>query len=113
MFEIIVVEPAGAGWSVDVPGLVNQMFFATGREAETVARRLATRLAGAGRGVEVEIRLRGGAIAGRYLCFPRAANEEETAAPAPRPMAVPKDSLAGGMTIIPHGTGGSGWQTSI
>lgn len=76
----IVVEPSGCGWVVIVPGLVNQMFFAGGRGAETVARDLATRLAGVGEGVEVEIRIRGGAVAGRYFCFPRAANDRASVA---------------------------------
>lgn len=75
MLQTIVVEPSGAGWIVGVRGLMNQMFFANGRNAEIAARDLATRLADVGEGVEVEIRIRGGAIAGKYFCFPPAANE--------------------------------------
>lgn len=85
MLQNIVVEPSGTGWTVNVRGLVNQMFFASGQSAETVARHLATRLADVGEGVEVEIRIRGGAVAGRYFCFPHAANEGGTAvSSAPR-----------------------------
>ena len=44
------------------------MVFAQGGAAEAAARNLATRLARAGSGSELRIRLRDGSLAGRFIC---------------------------------------------
>lgn len=65
----IFVEPSGDGWIVrgDFDG--GPLEAATGARAEQAARDLAHRLADAGEPVVLEIRLRDGARAGRFL-FP-------------------------------------------
>ncbi|WP_420469848.1 hypothetical protein [Brevundimonas sp. FT23042] len=66
----MVVEPAATGWILSVGGAENAMIFTNGSAAEKAARALTGRLAAAGAEVELEIRIRGGAIAARYVCFP-------------------------------------------
>lgn len=83
--QTIIVEALGAGWVVDVPGLVNPMIFRRGASAERVARDLAIRLAAVGEEVLVERRLRGGAVAASYLIFPPPANQND---PLWRPAAI-------------------------
>ena len=76
----IFVEPAGDGWIVrgDFRGAPLQ--FLTGARAEQSARELAHRLADAGEPVVLEIRLRDGARAGRFLFPPHAAGAEAASA---------------------------------
>lgn len=68
--HMVIVEPSATGWSVQVAGADNAMVFASGRVAEKAGRDLALRLAEAGVEVQLELRLRGGAVAARFLCFP-------------------------------------------
>lgn len=69
---IVVVEPVDAGWSVNIEGVDNPMMFTSGRAAEQAGRDLALRMAGEGHSVRLEVRLRGGAVAGRFLVLPPA-----------------------------------------
>lgn len=79
--HVVIVEPADQGWILRVGGADNLMVFASGRVAEQSGRDLALRLANAGAEVLLELRLRGGAVAARFLCFPPPDEED-------KPMAV-------------------------
>lgn len=72
----VIVEPVAAGWSVQVGCADNPMVFASGRAAEKAGRDLALRLADAGSEVELELKLRGGATAAKFICFPRLDSED-------------------------------------
>jgi hypothetical protein len=75
MPSLIVVEPAGDAWAVRSSLSDNPMLYRTGARAESAARDLAHRLADAGEPVVLEIRLRDGASAGRFLFPPRIRGE--------------------------------------
>jgi hypothetical protein len=66
----VSVTPAGAGWAVRSAAFDNDMVFRSGARAEAAAKRLGEALAAAGQPVEIEVLLRGGARAGRFLCLP-------------------------------------------
>lgn len=66
----VIVEPVEAGWTVNVDGVENPMLFTSGREAERAGRDLALRLVENGQEVELELRLRGGALGAKFICFP-------------------------------------------
>jgi hypothetical protein len=63
----ISVVPVGGGWAVRAPSFENEMLFAAGAKAEAAARELARRYADRGQSAEVDIFLRNGALAGRFL----------------------------------------------
>jgi len=65
----VFVEPSGDGWIVRGDFSESPLEYATGARAEQAARDLSHRLADAGEPVVLEIRLRDGARAGRFL-FP-------------------------------------------
>ena len=67
MALVISVAPAGDGWAVSSEALENDLTFDRGARAEAAARALAERYANAGRPAEVEIFLRDGALAGRFM----------------------------------------------
>jgi hypothetical protein len=67
----IFVEPSNDGWIVRGDFPKSALRFPTGARAEQAARELAHRLADAGTPVILEIRLRDGARAGRFLFPPR------------------------------------------
>lgn len=67
MALIISVAPAGEGWAVRSEALEAELTFHGGARAEAAARALADQYAEAGREAEVEIFLRDGALAGRYV----------------------------------------------
>jgi len=67
MTHLIVVEARGDGWAVRSDRLATDMTFRSGAAAEQSARRLAERLARAGQTAEIQIRLRNGALAGRFV----------------------------------------------
>ena len=71
MSSLVLVEPAGDAWAVQSSLTDSPMVFPTGAGAEQAARRLAHRLADAGEPVVLEIKLRDGARAGRFLFPPR------------------------------------------
>lgn len=79
----LVVEPFDAGWAVAIEGVANPLVYRSGRAAEEAARALALRLARRGGAVSLEVRLRGGAIAGRYLVQPNEAGMPAAASATP------------------------------
>lgn len=72
----IVVEPFGEVWAVRVEGAEPQLF-SSGRMAEDAAKRIAKRLAASGERAELQLRLRSGATAARFVCLPPLYSEEE------------------------------------
>jgi hypothetical protein len=67
----ISITPADNGWALRSSLLEVEQYFFSGGRAESAGRELAERLAKAGQAVELEIRLRDGALAGR-IRFPAA-----------------------------------------
>ena len=70
MVQLIFVEPASGGWAVRSEGFDNDMLFLSGAKAERSARKLAQDIAGCGRPTEIQVRLRDGSVAGRFICSP-------------------------------------------
>ena len=66
----ISIKAAQHGWSVQGDTLENGMMFLSGAEAEAAARLLAQRYSDAGRPTEIEVFLRDGSLAGRYVSVP-------------------------------------------
>jgi hypothetical protein len=71
MDQAITVAPSGAGWTVKSTPFDNEMFFSSGRTAEAAAHDLAARIAGANSVVVIEVFLRDGSLAGRYVSASR------------------------------------------
>ena len=67
MVQVIVVEPFAQGWAVRQPSVDNSQIFNSGAKAEDAARMLGTRLAESGTPAEIQVYLRNGALAGRFL----------------------------------------------
>ena len=67
MDQAITVKPRGYGWVVTSTPFANEMFFRSGETAEFAARDLGTKMARVSDTVTVEIFLRDGSLAGRYL----------------------------------------------
>lgn len=82
MPSFVFVEPSEEGWIVRGDFSDSPMPCATGAAAEHSAREVAQRLADAGEPVVLEIRLRNGERAGRFLFAPYA--EHAVRAPAMR-----------------------------
>jgi len=72
----VVVEPLPVGWRVAASADIGDQYFLSGKSAERSARHLAQQLATAGELTELALRLRGGALAARYLCLPPARPNE-------------------------------------
>ena len=70
MVRKIFVAPAENGWSVRSDGFENAMLFLSGAKAETTARKLAEKIAISGEHAEVQVHLRDGTLAGRFVCAP-------------------------------------------
>jgi hypothetical protein len=70
MIRKICVAPASTGWSVSSDGFENDMLFLSGAKAESTARHLAAKIADSGEHAEVQVRLRDGTLAGRFVCSP-------------------------------------------
>jgi hypothetical protein len=68
MAHVIVVEPFAHGWAVRQPSVDNSQVFKSGAKAEAAARSLGARLANAGKPAEIQVYLRDGALAGRFIC---------------------------------------------
>jgi hypothetical protein len=68
MVRVIVVEPFAHGWAVKQPSVDNSQVFVSGAKAEDAAMRLGERLANAGLPAEIQVYLRDGALAGRFVC---------------------------------------------
>lgn len=79
MIRKIFVAPAHVGWSVRSDGFANDMLFLSGAKAEFAARRLAEKIAGHGEAAQVEVRLRDGSLAGRFVCSPASVQAREAA----------------------------------
>lgn len=72
----VIVEPVDGGWTVKVETVDNPMMFVSGRAAEDAARDLALKLAGGGEDVELELRLRGGERAARFVVLAPVEHED-------------------------------------
>ncbi len=70
MSLIISIKAAQDGWSVQGDTLENGMMFLSGAEAEAAARALAQRYSDVGQPTEIEVFLRDGTLAGRYVSVP-------------------------------------------
>jgi hypothetical protein len=70
MSVTISITAAPSGWRVQGDTLEQGMMFLSGAEAETAARRLAQRYSAAGQPTEIEVFLRDGSLAGRYVSTP-------------------------------------------
>lgn len=67
----IVVEPAGAAWTVREAGQAGAMTYVSGAQAERAARALGERFAAEGAFAHVKIVLRNGEVGGRYFYVPK------------------------------------------
>ncbi len=72
----VIVEPVDGGWTVNVEDIDNPMMFASGRAVEDAARELALKLAKGGIDVELELRLRGGERAARFVVLAPVEHED-------------------------------------
>jgi hypothetical protein len=63
----IIVAPSGDAWTVRSEELNTELTYAQGGRAESAARALAAQVAAQGRNAEVQIFLRDGALAGRFI----------------------------------------------
>jgi hypothetical protein len=70
MSFMISITAIQDGWSVQGDTLENGMMFLSGAEAEIAARLLAQRYSDAGQSTEIEVFLRDGSLAGRYVAVP-------------------------------------------
>ncbi len=68
MHAIIRVEPLVGGWMVRPSDRAQAEVYASGARAEDAALRLGARLARAGQTSEIQVYLRDGALAGRFVC---------------------------------------------
>jgi hypothetical protein len=66
----ISITAAQDGWCVEGDTVEHGMMFLSGAEAENAARLLAQRYAEAGQPTEIEVFLRDGSLAGRYIGVP-------------------------------------------
>ncbi|HWW27116.1 MAG TPA: hypothetical protein VNZ85_14610 [Caulobacter sp.] len=80
MPTVIAVAPAGDAWAVGCPEFENPMIFKSGARAEAAARWLAQRFNRAGRTCLLELRLRNGDLAGRFLCPAEGRDEPQSRA---------------------------------
>lgn len=71
MALVISVAPLDDGWTVRSEAFDTELKFERGARAEAAARALAETYADAGRRAEVEIYLRDGALAGRFVHAPK------------------------------------------
>jgi len=78
MSIMIRIKAAQDGWSLQGDTLQHGMMFLSGAEAETAARALAQRYSAAGQPTEIEVFLRDGSLAGRYVTAPQAGELVET-----------------------------------
>jgi hypothetical protein len=67
MDQAITVAASGDGWTVKASPFDNEMFFSSGRTAEAAALELGARIVEADSIVVIEVFLRDGSLAGRYV----------------------------------------------
>ncbi len=68
MHTVIRVQPLAGGWVVRPSDRAQAEVYASGARAEDAALRLGARLAQAGQTSEIQVYLRDGALAGRFVC---------------------------------------------
>jgi hypothetical protein len=71
MDQAITVAPSGDGWIVKSTPFDNEMYFSSGGTAEAAARDLGARIVEADSIVVIEVFLRDGSLAGRYVSTSR------------------------------------------
>ena len=67
MEQEITVAPVTTGWTLKCTEADHEIYFRSGADAEAAARNLGARLARAGATVVIQIFLRDGTVAGRYV----------------------------------------------
>ena len=70
MNQAIIVAPSGDSWIVRSTYFDNEMFFSSGGTAEAAAHNLGSRIAQMNSIVVIEVFLRDGSLAGRYVSAP-------------------------------------------
>ncbi len=70
MVQVITVTPTQGGWTVQHDLAENPMMFRSGAKAEAAARDLGGVFAQGGSKAEIQIYLRDGTLAGRFVCVP-------------------------------------------
>jgi hypothetical protein len=65
--KAISIVPAAGGWMMCSDAIENELFFRSGASAESAAVRLAQGLADAGQGASIEIYIRDGSLARRFV----------------------------------------------
>lgn len=68
MTEVITVAPSHGAWVVEQPAMRNPQTFRSGATAEAAARQLGEAIARGGRSTEIQVLLRDGSLAGRFVC---------------------------------------------
>lgn len=77
MVQLVIVEPVGGAWLVRADAIGFSEHFQNGRDAELAAKALATKIEASGSAAEIEIFLRGGALAGRFVWPPTPRNARQ------------------------------------
>jgi len=67
MVQDITVAPGPVGWTVRSGAFESEMFFLSGASAEAAAYSLGNHIAQVGQPVKIEIFLRDGSLAGRFV----------------------------------------------
>lgn len=96
---VLTIRPLPDGWAVQCPGIENLLVYRAGSAAEHAARRIAERLSGAGRWVEIHILLRSGAFGARLVCPPSAPSLTEWFEPPDTWTSSPTRSDADGLQM--------------
>jgi hypothetical protein len=78
--HLISVVPAAPGWVMTSTAFDNEMVFGSGAKAEAAARHLGEKIARHGQQAEIEIHLRDGSLAARFVFAP---NRNAVEPPAP------------------------------
>jgi hypothetical protein len=68
MTEVITVAPSQGAWIVERRAKARPQVFRSGATAEAAARQLGAAIASGGEATEIQIFLRDGSLAGRFLC---------------------------------------------
>ena len=68
--QTLSVRPFEGSWSLTADFFDNEMLFASGQRAEDAARTLGRKVADTGEPVQIEIWIRDGTLAGRFVCPP-------------------------------------------
>jgi hypothetical protein len=82
MTEVITVAPSHGAWIVERSASKNPQSFLSGATAEAAARQLGEAIARGGQSAEIQVFLRNGELASRFLC-PATRNGVAQTQPAP------------------------------